>query len=376
MHKTFITGASIICALGNNKFECIKTFENINDETYKDYLYNNFEGLNYYRIKRNFDSQKDKFYSLLSQVVLDAIEDAKLSKDEQKELHIFLASTSNSISILEESFLNKNSLDFIGFKNITKYLEDLICSNYQSTIIHTACTSSTNAIIKASEQIKNNQIKKAIVIGFEFFNQSTYKGFESLMLLSPSGEYKPFDKDSDGLILGEACSAIILETSKKNTDDFEIISYANSFDDHSITSSNPTGEATLLCLENTIKNANLEIKDLTCIKAHATGSENSNLSEVTALDSLFKKQNQKCDIVILKPYIGHTLGACGSNEIILLCESIKNGTLPKTINFKNSYENVNFTPLLQSKKVNKGTVLFHFVGFGGSNASIILSNKS
>ena len=185
MHKTFITGSSIICALGNNKFECIKTFENINDETYKDYLHNNFEGLNYYRIKRNFDSQKDKFYSLLSQVVLDAIEDAKLSKDEQKELHIFLASTSNSISILEESFLNKNSLDFIGFKNITKYLEDLICSNYQSTIIHTACTSSTNAIIKASEQIKNNQIKKAIVIGFEFFNQSTYKGFESLMLLSP-----------------------------------------------------------------------------------------------------------------------------------------------------------------------------------------------
>lgn len=90
-----------------------------------------------------------------------------------------------------------------------------------------------------------------------------------------------------------------------------------------MTSSNPNGEVTLSCMEEALNKANLSIDKLTCLKAHATGSENSNLSEVVAIDKLFKKYNQKTDVVILKPYIGHTLGACGTNEIVLLCESIK-----------------------------------------------------
>lgn len=375
MNKAFITGSSIICALGNNKKESIDRLQTISNKTYKEYLKNNFRDFDYYGIEKDFTSQKDKFYSLLYEVIHEAIKDAKLSKDDQKELHIFLASTSTSISVIEEIFLKESTDEIIQFEDILEYVESLVESYYQSTIIHTACTSAINAIIKASEQIKNGQIKKAIVIGFEFFNLSTYKGFSSLMLLSPSGEYKPFDKNSDGLILGEGCSAIIIENSKKNDDDFEIISYANSFDDYSITSSNPTGEATFTSLDNALKKATLSISDLTCIKAHATGSENSNFSEANAINTLFKKYKQKCDVVVLKPYIGHTLGSCGTNEIILLCESIKKGVVPKTINFNTPYNNIDFIPLLKDKKVSNATILFHFVGFGGSNASIIVSNQ-
>ena len=128
-------------------------------------------------------------------------------------------------------------------------------------------------------------------------------------------------------------------------------------------------------MEQALNKAKLTIKELTCLKAHATGSENSNLSEVTAIDKLFKKHNQKTDVVILKPYIGHTLGACGTNEIVLLCESIKNNFLPKTINFYEKYSDISFTPLLENKYINQATILFHFIGFGGSNTSIILSNE-
>ena len=49
--------------------------------------------------------------------------------------------------------------------------------------------------------------------------------------------------------------------------------------------------------------------------------------------------------------------------------------LSKTINFKNGYENIDFKPLLEDKVVNGANILFHFVGFGGSNASLVLSNK-
>ncbi|WP_428026886.1 beta-ketoacyl synthase N-terminal-like domain-containing protein [Arcobacter sp.] len=382
MNKVYITGTSIISALGNNKKDSVQKIQDIDDNNYYEYLKNNFEELKYYRIKKTFKSNKEKFYSILEEVVLKAIEDAKLSKEESEDLHIFLGSTSMSISIIEEEHLkykkneSKYEIKNIGYGEIGIFVENLINSKYNSTIIQTACTSSVNAICYANDLIKNKKIKRALVIGFEFFNNSTFKGFESLMLLSQSGEYKPFDINSDGLILGEACSAVILESDKKEENDFEIISYNNSFDSYSVTSSNPDGEVTLLCMEEAIKKANLSIEELTCLKAHATGSENSNLSEVTAIDKLFKKYKKQTDVVVLKPYIGHTLGACGTNEIVLLCESIKSSFLPKTINFYEKYSDVDFTPLLENKKIDKATILFHFIGFGGSNTSIILSNKS
>lgn len=382
MNNVYITGSSIISALGNNKEEAIKKIEQINDNNYSDYLKNNYEDIKYYRIKKTFNSHKEKFYSILEEVVLKAIDDAKLTKEEAQDLHIFLGSTSMSISIVEEQHLkykkneSKDKIKNIGYGEIGTFVENIINSKYNTTIIQTACTSSVNAICYANDLIKNKKIKRALIVGFEFFNHTTYRGFQSLMLLSPSGEYKPFDINSDGLILGEACSAVILEAEKKKANDFQILSSNNSFDSYSVTSSNPNGEITLSCIEKALDKANLSIKDLTCLKAHATGSENSNQSEVTAIDKLFKKHNQKTDVVILKPYIGHTLGACGTNEIVLLCESIKNNFLPKTINFHEKYKDISFTPLLESKYINQANILFHFIGFGGSNTSIILSNKN
>lgn len=381
MNKVYITGSSIISALGNNKEESVKRIKQINNNNYSDYLKNNFEEINYYRIKKSFDSHKEKFYSILKEVVLKAIDDAKLSLEEAKDLHIYLGSTSMSISMVEEEHLQYkkdqsiNKINHIGYGEIGSFIENITNSKYNSTIVQTACTSSVNAICYANDLIKNNKIKRALIIGFEFFNHLTYRGFESLMLLSPSGEYKPFDINSDGLILGEACSAVVLESKKRSENNFEILSSNNSFDSYSVTSSNPNGEISLLCMQQALDKAKLSIKDLTCLKAHATGSENSNLSEVTAIDKLFKKHNQKTDVVILKPYIGHTLGACGTNEIVLLCESIKNNFLPKTINFHEKHKDINFTPLLENKYINQATVLFHFIGFGGSNTSIILSNE-
>ena len=381
MNKVYVTGSSIISALGNNKDEAIQKIKEINNSNYSEYLKSNYEDINYYRIKEKYTSQKEKFYSILEKVVINAIDNAKLTKEEAQDLHIFLGSTSMSISIVEEEHLkykkdeSTNKIKNIGYGEIGIFVENLINSKYTSAMVQTACTSSVNAICYANDLIKHNKIKRALVIGFEFFNNTTFRGFQSLMLLSPSGEYKPFDIDSDGLILGEACSAVILDSEKKQKDDFEILSSNSSFDSYSVTSSNPNGEVTLSCMEEALKKANLTIDKLTCLKAHATGSENSNLSEVVAINKLFKKYKHETDVVILKPYIGHTLGACGTNEIVLLTESIKSNFLPKTINFYNKYNNIEFSPLLESKHINKATILFHFIGFGGSNTSIILSNE-
>jgi len=381
MKNVYITGSSLICALGNNKLQSIKTAKEINDINYKEFFQDTFDDFSFFKIQQTFYDTKKKFYSILEDTIIQAIKDANLSKEEQQDLHIFIGSTSMTIPINEEHselYYNNQSTNIlpeIGYGNVGTFSENIVGSKYKATILQTACTSTANSIAYATKLIRANKIKRALIIGIELFNKATYKGFESLMLLSKEGTYKPFDKESDGLILGEACSAVVLDSVKNNTSCFEIIATNTSFDNYSITGSNPSGETTYKSLKQLLQKANLSPKDLTCIKAHATGSENSNRSEAKAIDSLFKEYQETTDVVILKPFLGHTLGASGTSEIVLLCELIKEGFIPKTLNYQNGYEDISFEPLLENKAVSNATVLFQFIGFGGSNSTLILSNK-
>jgi len=379
MKHVYITGSSLTCALGNDKSSSVSKALSLDSDNYQSLT--KVQKTGYFKITQSFSSEEEKFYSSIKNTVLEAINDAKLSKDEQKELHIFIGSTSMSISINEEQsdkYYNQNDpvmLKEIGYGNIGSYIEDIVKSIHKATIIQTACTSTANGIAYATQMIKAKKIKKALVVGIELFNKSTYNGFESLMLPSKTMTYRPFDKRSDGLILGESCSAVVLEPEKKDPNDFEVLSSAITFDNYSITGSDPEGKATFSCMQKALDNAGLLLEDITCLKAHATGSENSNLSEAKAIDTLFSSQKAKCDVIVLKPFLGHTLGSCGTSEVILLCELIKNGILPKTLNYESGYEDINFEPLKETKEVNHATILCQFIGFGGSNTALILSNE-
>ena len=147
MHKVFITGSSIICALGNNKKESINKLKNINNKNYKEYLKENFEDINYYKIKQNFKTQKEKFFSILEKTILDAINDAKLSKEDRENLHIYLSSTSMNISLIEESFSTTNSIHAINFEEISNFVENIISSKYPSVLSISSNFSTLSSIL-------------------------------------------------------------------------------------------------------------------------------------------------------------------------------------------------------------------------------------
>ena len=367
--KSYITGSSISCSLGDNKASSIEKMKDLNPLNYESYLKSIFIKDNFYSIKDNLD-KKTRFFSILKKVIFDAIADAKIAPQEYKDLHLYIGSTSMNISIIEQSFKETGKLGSIGNGYIANYIETLLGLQSSSVIFSTACTSSGNALIQASQDIKDKHIKKALVIGIELFNDATFSGFNSLMLLSQTGKYKPLDENSDGIVLGEACSAVILENQAKNNDDFYICGSKNIFDGFSETSSNPTGKVILKTMEGSLDNSNLTIEDLDLINAHAPGSNSSNEAEINALISLIKEK----DITVssMKPYIGHTLGACSLNEIVLLTGCIKNKFIPNTLGIQiNSL--FNFSKYKEFKK--SATILFTYNGFSGNNISIIISNK-
>lgn len=380
--NTYITGSSLICNIGEKNEEIVRNLQAMSQDSYKDSLNDILKEKTFYKINNHELPNQERFKKILDKVIFDAIKEAKLSKEEQEDLHIFLGSTSMEMATNEEykkDFNNQkgtNEFKDIGNGSMGEYIESLICSKHKSILFSTACTSSVNALAYASKMIEQKKIKRAIVIGIELFNKSTYGGFSSLMLLSQSKVYRPFDKNSDGIILGEGCSAIILEDEKKEDDNFKYMSWSNTCDNYSETTSDPSGVPIFNAMNQALEKANLDLKDIDCIKAHATGSENNNSSEAKALGLLFNKYNTNTKVTALKPILGHTLGACGTNEIVLMLNSIKNGFLPATFGFEEAVEEVKFTPLLKNTPTSKKqTVLFNYVAFGGNNSSIILSNK-
>lgn len=380
--NAYITGSSLVCNIGDNKQDIISNLKNISSETYKENLQEILKNKTFYKIYDYDYSNEKRFQKILEKVVLDAVKEAKLSKEEQEDLHIFLGSTSMEMGTNEQfkdEFDNGSSnLEFknIGNGAIGQYVEKLINSKHKATLFSTACTSSVNALAYAAKMIEKKKIKRAIVIGFELFNKSTFGGFSSLMLLSQSKIYRPFDKNSDGIILGEGCSAVVLESEKKEENNFKYISSSNICDNYSETTSDPSGTPIFEAMNSALKNAKLQVKDLDCIKAHATGSENNNSSEAKALAQLFDRHKEKTQVTALKPILGHTLGACGTNEIVLMLEAIKNSFLPATFGFEEAIEDLAFTPILEHKPCEtKQTILLNYVAFGGNNSSIILSNK-
>ncbi|XPV52870.1 MAG: hypothetical protein ACNI3H_11190 [Halarcobacter ebronensis] len=138
--NAYITGSSLVCNIGDNKQDIIFNLKNISSKTYKENLQEILKDKTFYKIYDYDYSNEKRFQKILEKVVLDAVKEAKLSKEEQEDLHIFLGSTSMEMGTNEQfkdEFDNGSSnLEFknIGNGAIGQYVEKLINSKHKATL--------------------------------------------------------------------------------------------------------------------------------------------------------------------------------------------------------------------------------------------------
>ena len=352
----YVEGYSLISTLAKNAKESVMNLRE------KLVLPIDIEGINYYKIS---EIKPLEYYELIEKVVNQAIASANLTQDEIRETALFIGTSSAKLPLNEHHAKESDVLlKDLDMSEVSKIIASRVGIEGYQTIISTACTSSSNVLIQAKEMIESGLIKKAIVVGVELYNELSIKGFDSFMLLSKNS-LRPFDKERDGLVLGEALSAVIL--GRKQTS-FELAGGAINVDTSSVTA--PHFNNLKEVMSQAIESANISIKDIYLIKAHATASSQNDISEAQAIHLLFEKKTPH--ILALKPYIGHTMGACGTNELVLLLESLKQGFIPKSINFESLDEECNLQPNLKEMESKEGCYLLNYFGFGGNNSSLVL----
>ena len=250
-------------------------------------------------------------------------------------------------------------------RSIDSYAKDLALElglNEFTMTINTACTSSANAILEARNIINAGFVEYAIVVGIEIFSPVMSSGFYSMGLLSQT-LLKPFSKDRDGLVLGEGVGAMLLG---KRASSWELLGGFSNCNSATIASVSEEGDECVEVMENALQVCSLQPKDITAIKAHATGSLANDEAEMNALKKVFKEEPL---ITTLKPYIGHTIGASGVLELIFLIECINGGYLPRTLNCSDS---IGYKPIQEDTACSRGVFMCNFFGFGGNNISLLL----
>lgn len=384
--KVFITGKAMTCSLGDDLDKIVDAVRH--KRISLSHIPFDLAGLShtkpYYLINRHKRDNPDNrpasyFYDVLFSTVSRALDNADLNREEISDMHVFFGSTSMDVPVFEGNH-RKTSATVSGMFLQSSYgygkLAGAIIEKFgiggNGYSFATACTSSANAFLYAAAMIGERHIERAIVIGYDLFNNLGFYGFEALKSIAAS-EYRPFDRTRDGLILGEACGVVVLEGRCRNACDFMHAGGANICDTYSVASHDEEGTAEAETMNRALRQASIDRSEVVAVKAHATGTENNDRTECAALMATFG--NHLPLVTCVKPFIGHTVGACGVNELILFTESVKAGFIPSTPGFREVDEELNLTPLTENMEARKGFFMLNYFGFGGNCTTLIVSNK-
>lgn len=242
----------------------------------------------------------------------------------------------------------------------------------------TACTSGSMGIGYAYEVIKDGYQDVMIAGGAEEIHPTQVGVFDTLYATStknnaPNLTPAPFDKDRDGLVIGEGAGTVILEEyehakARGAKIHAEIVGFATNTDGAHIT--NPNKDTMAEVMRKSLECAGLKPNDIGYINAHGTGTVNGDIAESVATEEVFGK----IPISSIKSYTGHTLGACGAIEAILGVEMMNNNWYPPTLNLKHPDEECGRLDYImgEGRTLDCPYIMTNNFAFGGINTSIIL----
>jgi len=249
----------------------------------------------------------------------------------------------------------------------------------------TACAAGAHAVGDSYKIILNGEADAMITGGVEsVVNPTCIAGFNAMKALStrndePQKASRPFDRDRDGFVVGEGCGILIIEALDHALERgaqiyAEITGYGMSGDGYHMTAPPPDGSGAARCMTAALKDSGLAFDSIDYINAHGTSTPLNDLSETRAIKSVFKEHAHNLAISATKSMTGHLLGGAGGIETVFTALAISDGRLPPTINHDNSDDecDLDYVPNVMREARIEHAMTNSF-GFGGTNASLILS---
>ena len=249
-----------------------------------------------------------------------------------------------------------------------------------------ACASSTNGIIAACDNIRLGKADIIISGGSEaVISEAGVGGFNAMKAMSernddPKTASRPYDKDRDGFVMGEAAGVLVLEeyehAIKRGAKIYcEIAGGGATADAYHLTAPHPEGLGARNVMIAALKDAGMQPEEIDYINTHGTSTPLGDGAEAKAITEVFGEHAYNLNISATKSMTGHCLGAAGVIESIACIQSVINDIVPPTINHFTADPTLdpklNFTFNQPQKRLVRAALSNTF-GFGGHNACVIV----
>jgi 3-oxoacyl-[acyl-carrier-protein] synthase II len=249
-----------------------------------------------------------------------------------------------------------------------------------------ACASSTNAIISAMDNLKLGKADIIITGGSEaVIGIAGMGGFNAMKAMSernddPKTASRPYDKDRDGFIMGEASGVLVLEelehAIRRGAKIYcEVVGGGATADAYHLTAPHPEGLGARNVMNAALRDAGMQANEIDYINTHGTSTPLGDIAEAKAITDVFGAHAYNLNISSTKSMTGHCLGAAGVIEAIACIQTVIHDIIPPTINhFTDDPDldpRLNFTFNKAEKRV-VNAALSNTFGFGGHNACVIV----
>ncbi|MCK9563816.1 MAG: beta-ketoacyl-ACP synthase [Bacteroidales bacterium] len=282
--------------------------------------------------------------------------------------------------LLNQASVGINANSYLKMMSHTAAVNIGVFFSLKGRVIPTssACTSGSQGIGYAYEAIKYGHQDLMVAGGAEELCATEAAVFDTLYATStrngaPQLTPRPFDRDRDGLVIGEGACALILEErqhalARGASIHAEIAGFATNSDGSHVTQ--PEAETMYRAMAQALENAGLAPRDVGYISAHGTATERGDIAESQATYRLF---GGTTPISAFKSFTGHTLGACGALEAMVAIEMMKRGWFHPTANLDNPDDNCAPLDYIREhgREMAVECVMSNNFAFGGINTSLL-----
>ncbi len=242
-----------------------------------------------------------------------------------------------------------------------------------------ACTSSSQGIGYGYDAIRYGMQTAMVCGGAEELCPTEAAVFDTLFATStrndrPESTPRPFDRDRDGLVIGEGAGTLVLEEyehakARGATIYAEIVGYATNSDGQHVTQ--PDMASICSVLQLSLDDAGLSASDIGYVSAHGTATDRGDIAESRATEQVL---GSAVPVSALKSYTGHTLGACGATEAIATIGMMRDGWFHPTLNLDNIDPECGELDYItgDGRKLDCEFAMTNNFAFGGINTSLIL----
>lgn len=303
---------------------------------------------------------------------------------------IAYGSTTGSSQALEEfcgPLFTQHTMRGLDSSSYLKFMTHTCAANLASTLgirgrvlpMISACTSGSQSIGAAYEQIRHGMQDVMIAGGAEELHYATAVTFDLLMASSvrynesPERSPRPFDTKRDGLVIGEGAGTLVLEdyehARRRGAKILaEIVGYGTNCDGLHITA--PSEEGMRGAMDLALADGRVHPTDIDYVNAHGTGTEIGDIAESRATFAVFQRP---VPISTMKSYTGHTLGACGAIEAIFCLQMMREGFLAPNRNLDELDPRcAKLGYVRELTRAKPRLIMTNNFAFGGVNTSIIL----